>query len=107
MTLRERIKAALDEFNASDIKPLSGLGSDARELLPLVLAELERLETALKPFADFAESFPPIIAGVHRDTDDTGVALSVYVDQKTYLVTFGDFRRANSAAGSTSGEKEE
>lgn len=44
MTLRERINKALDEFNASDIKPLSGLGSDARELLPLVLAEMERLE---------------------------------------------------------------
>jgi hypothetical protein len=51
------------------------------------------LEKALRPFAKFAESLPPIIPGRRRLSDD-GPALSASRDGMDYQITYADFRKA-------------
>ena len=61
-----------------------------------IAQQLQDLRDALQPFADYAKGLPPIIPGVHRDTDDKGTHVNSFTGGKNYNVTFGDFRRARA-----------
>lgn len=87
-SIKSNLRRSLEDSRASAVS-LRAACEEAK-------AEVAMLRAALAPFAKYAESFPPIVFGFHRATDD-GIAMAASKGGKDYTVTFTDFRAAAAA----------